>query len=370
MGLVLFKGRIKMDQAPKSEFSYFRMLCRRLMAYGLYLSGSASSEKSPNKRNWQIIKYQRIIDPKESEFPLELTSYTEPKTFRTHLEYLSKECYVIPLAELLEKLENNSDFPKNTVVITFDGGWIDFYKTAFPMLVEFNLPATVFLPTAYIGTNNLFLNDKIIASLVLLMNAENPFPMLPGIDNRFPELEKKITNGEPITIESINLLVSIVPSLSIDEKSLIIITLAKLIDSIYPEIPEIINFINWEEIKQMSAKNITFASNGHVQRRIMEFKPEELKADLEKSFETMIENDVEALHVYSPPYGLFNGASLKTLDQMGLNFLATSANIKGFIFGKNRLNLLPRIEMFETVSFCKEIFACRLWSVKIFKEYF
>jgi peptidoglycan/xylan/chitin deacetylase (PgdA/CDA1 family) len=359
-----------MNQAPKSEFSYFRMLCRRLMAYGLYLSGEACSEKSPNQRNWQILKYQRIVKPEENIFPLELTAYTTPKTFRTHLKYLSEECNVISLADLLQKLERGLEFQKNTVVLTFDGGWIDFYKTAFPMLGEFNLPATVFLPTAYIETNNLFLNDKIISCLILLKNAGLPFPALPGIDNRFPELEEIISNQQEITGENINLLISIIPGMNINEKALIIIGLEQLIDSVYEELPQFTNFTNWSELREMSAQKITFASFGHVQRRIMELNAEELKDDLKKSFETIIANDLEALHVYSPPYGLFDKESLDILDKMGLNYLATSANIRNFAYNSDRLNLLPRIEMFETVSFCKEIFACRLWNAKLFREYF
>jgi peptidoglycan/xylan/chitin deacetylase (PgdA/CDA1 family) len=42
--------------------------------------------------------------------------------------------------------------PVKGVVVTFDDGYSDFFRQAFPILNRFSFTATVFLPTAYIGT--------------------------------------------------------------------------------------------------------------------------------------------------------------------------------------------------------------------------
>lgn len=61
--------------------------------------------------------------------------------------------HVISLAEGLELLKENQSL-KNTWVITFDDGLLDFYTTALPVLREFNYPVTVFIPTGLVGTNS------------------------------------------------------------------------------------------------------------------------------------------------------------------------------------------------------------------------
>ncbi len=77
-----------------------------------------------------------------------------PADFRAHLEYLrDNEFTVIPLTEMIEKLQRQEPLPDKAVAITFDDGYISIYDTAFPMLQEFGFPFTLFLSTGPIDAN-------------------------------------------------------------------------------------------------------------------------------------------------------------------------------------------------------------------------
>jgi len=68
---------------------------------------------------------------------------------RGRLEMLRRsKSSVLPLDEGLARLYAN-DLPERAVVITFDDGLSDFYRRAFPILREFNVPVTVYLTTFY-----------------------------------------------------------------------------------------------------------------------------------------------------------------------------------------------------------------------------
>lgn len=70
-------------------------------------------------------------------------------TFRSRLQQLKKsKCAVLPLDEALERLYAD-DLPDRAVAITFDDGTSDFSRKAFPLLQEFDLPATLYLTTFY-----------------------------------------------------------------------------------------------------------------------------------------------------------------------------------------------------------------------------
>ncbi len=74
------------------------------------------------------------------------------KTFREQMQYLKNYCEVINL-ERIQEIQNLSSGYRPKVIITIDDGYRDTYVSAFPVLKEFALPATVFLTTGFIGTD-------------------------------------------------------------------------------------------------------------------------------------------------------------------------------------------------------------------------
>jgi len=75
-----------------------------------------------------------------------------PEDFEGQMRYLKKKNYkIIRLKELIKKIKNSERIDKKTVVLTLDDGFKDNYTNAFPLLEKYNFPATIFLPTAYIG---------------------------------------------------------------------------------------------------------------------------------------------------------------------------------------------------------------------------
>ena len=125
----------------------------RLKAAKLYITGELDVMRAQivaqGDLPWRILRYQRVLDPDKTTYPVAKLSYTRPTSFERHLKYLSKDCRVISLDELARKVRAKEEIPDKTVAVTFDGGWIDNFVYAYPLLLRYNIPATFFLPTAF-----------------------------------------------------------------------------------------------------------------------------------------------------------------------------------------------------------------------------
>ena len=73
-----------------------------------------------------------------------------PQAFVWQITLVSRRYRLVPLEDLIEALLGNAD-TRDMATVTFDDGFADIYKYAFPFLREHHIPATVFLVTGSIG---------------------------------------------------------------------------------------------------------------------------------------------------------------------------------------------------------------------------
>lgn len=73
-----------------------------------------------------------------------------PEMFTAHMAHLANYGYTALSATEFEKFLNGEPVPNRSVVITFDGGYLDNYVFAFPVLKKFELKANIFLSTSVI----------------------------------------------------------------------------------------------------------------------------------------------------------------------------------------------------------------------------
>ncbi|MBN8442870.1 MAG: polysaccharide deacetylase family protein [Thauera sp.] len=94
-----------------------------------------------------ILMYHRVTG--DTGLELDVRS----SDFRRQIEWLARHCEVVSLQEGLSPrgVGGESDSPCATrVVITFDDAYEDFYSVVLPVLRDANVPATLYVPTAFI----------------------------------------------------------------------------------------------------------------------------------------------------------------------------------------------------------------------------
>jgi peptidoglycan/xylan/chitin deacetylase (PgdA/CDA1 family) len=122
----------------------------------LYLVSPILGLASEDQQSIPILMYHSISDDDESRSHPYYRTGTSPRTFALQMEQLHLAGYqTCSPAQAVAQLRAKTAKASKQVVITFDDGYSDFYKKAFPSLNQFSFSATVYLPTAYIGESPL-----------------------------------------------------------------------------------------------------------------------------------------------------------------------------------------------------------------------
>jgi peptidoglycan/xylan/chitin deacetylase (PgdA/CDA1 family) len=127
----------------------------------LYLASPVLRLLGNGQSSIPILMYHSIGDEDESRAHAYYRTATSPKIFSAQMQYLYERGFrTRSLTEAVRQLQQETLAAEKTVVITFDDGYRNFYRHAFPVLNRYGFSATVFLPTAYIGESPVTFKGK------------------------------------------------------------------------------------------------------------------------------------------------------------------------------------------------------------------
>lgn len=233
------------------------------------------------------------------------------KVFERQMRYLKTHYNVIAFDRLIDCLKEGEPIPPNSVIITFDDGYKDIYTLAFPILKSYGLPATVFLATGHIGTNDLLWYDR-IAYIV------------------------HHTRKNCITVDGLNL-----PLMNPQDKLVATERLVQLLSSVsgkmeWPLTAELqdafnvgfdncaINFgLSWDEVREMALHDITFGSHTVNHPFLTRVSRETAHAEIMDSKRTIEREIQRPVRVFAYPHGDFNEETLSIVETCGLEAACT-----------------------------------------------
>jgi len=112
-------------------------------------------DKFRSQRYCAILAYHRVRPFADSNMLMQ-EMIVEPEQFDWQMQNLRENFNVISLAELQQIMEKGEAFTENVAVVTFDDAYRDNLEYAVPILEKYEIPATIFVPTAYIESERVF----------------------------------------------------------------------------------------------------------------------------------------------------------------------------------------------------------------------
>lgn len=264
--------------------------------------------------------------------------------FRHRLQLIKKSgCNVLPLEEAVERLYED-DLPERSVAITFDDGTQDFQSAAFPLIKEFNFPATVYLSTFYSEFNRPVFD---VMCAYLTWRGRGRALDLHGLIERNETIDlRSATSGE----QAVRCLTEFANSrrLSAEEKDQLLAALAQQLGIDYDELMarRAMHLLNPAEVKSLADNGVDFQLHTHRHRTPM--NREAFLRELEDNRQSLMAMTGRGADHFCYPSGVYEPDFLPWLREAGV-ISATTCDF-GLASSASDPLLLPRLVDVSSLS--------------------
>ncbi len=288
-----------------------------------------------------IVMYHRVLPDDTVDRTLDVNTVVTPEMFEANLLFLLKRFSVVPLSDMMMGIRAG----KPSCVITFDDGWLDTYEVAFPILKRLGVPATVFLPTAYIGTHRLFWYDR-VEQLLRRWDTELSVKALREHCARL--LAVHLPEDVHTTA---GVFYWMVHSLKVHHPADIEVRLLEAERATFgrsntDSIKRLL--MNWDEVRTMGCDGISFGSHCVNHSILPTLSYEEQRTEIVESRRTLLSQQIHYVDCISFPNGNYDQDSLDLSEKAGYR-LFMSASIGPCGTGVSK-RLAHRIGMSSTVA--------------------
>jgi len=97
----------------------------------------------------RILTYHRVVADTDPTIACRSVVSANPETFARQMRYLAQSGRVVSMERVVDAITTGESLPTNSVLITFDDAYSDFGKHAWPVMKQYELPTTVFVPTTF-----------------------------------------------------------------------------------------------------------------------------------------------------------------------------------------------------------------------------
>ena len=98
----------------------------------------------------RVLMYHKVNISRRDSLTVDVPQLKE------QLMFLKKRFHMIRLSELVAHIVEDQPLPEKSLLITFDDGYVNNYKLAYPVFKELDIPFSVFLVADFIGKKHLY----------------------------------------------------------------------------------------------------------------------------------------------------------------------------------------------------------------------
>jgi peptidoglycan/xylan/chitin deacetylase (PgdA/CDA1 family) len=350
------------DMCEKATVSMnsLKSLIRKCIADILY---TAAVYRWRHRGKVVLLMYHRVLTKEElSRHPTQAGMYVLDTVFAQQMSFVKNNFTVLSLQELLDQWHCGAwNEQSRYCVITFDDGWLDNYRHAYPVLKRLCLPATIFLPTDYVGSNEWFWPDQ-LASLCKAAAGRTEGTISPKrieavlsgfLGGILPFSAESMANHEQLADQ----IIERCKHLPIDRIRELVRALALELKVTLPHGRVI---VNWDEVREMSQGGVSFGSHSCTHRIMTTITPDEVSEELVRSRQVLLEQGVNYVPVYCYPNG---NSDTRIQEQVRVSGYEAAVSVQMGVEGNRPENryAIRRVGIHNDITHTIPLFSFRLF---------
>jgi peptidoglycan/xylan/chitin deacetylase (PgdA/CDA1 family) len=248
-----------------------------------------------------ILTYHRVVSEEELQtYCIQDGMYVSVETFTSQMRFLKTHFAVISFTELLTMwAQKRWDSTRRYCVVTFDDGWLDNYTHALPVLKSFDVPATVFLPTSFIGTDEWFWPDKV--GLLYRRFCRRPVGEQRRIVFSLRNQYAWVQGGErDLLHRDSDAVVEWCKTLVPSQIDAFVSAWAAALEVTLPSDRQV---VNWEEVRVMSDAGMSFGSHSVTHRILTKVHCDDVMREAVDSWSALRQQPIRSVPVFCYPNG-------------------------------------------------------------------
>jgi peptidoglycan/xylan/chitin deacetylase (PgdA/CDA1 family) len=278
-----------------------------------------------------VLTFHRVVRSGQGSQPFDSRLAIREWVFQELMLMLRKEFELVPLKQLLE--ESGSSGSGQRVALTFDDGWADTYFLAYPVLRHLAIPATIFLCTGLIGTEEQLPEERFARLWQTCVLREQT-----------SLLEQDLRKWGGSDHYSGGDWASHLKSLPLEVKLLMLSHLDKTYRVSTP--PHRRHFLTWEQVQEMARNGISFGSHTVRHATLTEESHSVLMEELVGSRMAIAGNIGVTADLLSYPNGACDERVMTLAREAGYTHAFTSS--RGWLDRKTLPMAIPRIPLEES----------------------
>ncbi len=256
-----------------------------------------------------------------------------PESLDALLTFLAKRMPILDLPELLQGAEVSR--PSPACAFTFDDGWEDNYRIAFPIFKSHNIPATIFLATDLVGGSQLLPEER-ISRVLAGPNRGKCVDMFAGYSAAW---NSPLSNADKADDAALSRFYKLFP---FDEKM-------KVLDACEEKgtAPARSSFMTWDQVREMQKHRFRFESHTRRHLNLSVNTRELMMTELVGSKEKLQQELGTTSEYFAYPNGMYSDEAAQAVADAG--YRAAFTTDFGAISRASDRCRLPRMHLADDV---------------------